>query len=611
VTRVLAGVAIVASAVVTARGGFLLRVGAAPQQARDGAAVYTDFCAGCHDTPDGRIPSRDALKARTPEAIVLALSSGSMTLQAQMLNAAEKRAVAEYLAGQPLGTTDSGSGKASRAVCGAAPDGPNMRLGRGWNGWGSDAANTRYQPDPGISVADVPQLKLKWAVGFPGGALAYSQPTITGGHVFVGSDNGRVYALGANDGCTYWSFAADAGVRTAVITGPIGSTRYAAYFGDTKGNVYAVDASSGGLIWKKQADAHRFARITGAPALYDGRLYAPVSSIEESVGGRADYACCTFRGSIVAYDAASGAQLWKTYTIPEEPREVGKNAAGTAIMKPAGAAVWNSPTLDVTRGVLYIGTGNSYTEPAVDTSDSVMAIDMKSGRMLWHNQVTPKDAFVMGCRPGADTCPKEVGPDFDFGNSPILRTLPDGKRILVIGQKSGMAYGLDPDQQGRKLWEFRAGQGSALGGIEWGSAADEQNAYIPVSDVLSPANESGGLFALKLATGEAIWHTPHPHLDCTAGRGCSGAQSAPISVMPGAVFSGSVDGHLRAYSTADGRIIWDYNTAREYETVNGVKAKGGSIDAAGPAIADGLVVTNSGYALWKGMPGNVLLAFSK
>jgi polyvinyl alcohol dehydrogenase (cytochrome) len=536
--------------------------------------------------------------------------AGALIVAAAAVTAGEKRAAAEYSAGQAPGASGSGSGE-TRGICGVAPSTANILPGPGWHGWGSDAANTRYQPNPGISVTDVPQLKLKWAFGFPGGALAYSQPTITGGRVFVGSDTGRVYALSAANGCTYWSFAAESGVRTAIVIGRIGRTRYAAYFGDTKANVYAVDAESGELIWKKQADDHRFARITGAPALHDGRLYAPVSSIEETAGGRANYACCTFRGSVVAYDAASGAQLWKTYTIPDAPREAGTNAAGTPIMKPAGAAVWNSPTLDVTRGVLYIGTGNAYTEPAVDTSDSVMAIDMKSGRMLWHSQVTPKDAFVIGCRSGADGCPKEVGPDFDFGNSPILRILPGGKRIIVIGQKSGMAYGLDPDQQGRKLWEFRAGKGSALGGIEWGSAADEQNAYIPVSDVLSPANESGGLFALKLGTGEEVWHTPHPHLDCKEGRGCSGAQSAPISVMPGAVFSGSVDGHLRAYATADGHIIWDYDTAKEYETVNGVKAKGGSIDAAGPAIADGLVVTNSGYALWKGMPGNVLLAFSK
>jgi polyvinyl alcohol dehydrogenase (cytochrome) len=225
--------------------------------------------------------------------------------------------------------------------------------------------------------------------------------------------------------------------------------------------------------------------------------------------------------------------------------------------------------------------------------------------------VTPKDAFVIGCKPGADGCPQDVGPDFDFGNSPILKTLPGGKRIIVIGQKSGVAYGLDPDSNGKKVWEFRAGKGTALGGIEWGSAADDDQAYIPVSDVLLGPNEAGGLFALKLATGEQVWHTPAPKLDCTTGRGCSAAQSAPISVMPGVVFSGSVDGHLRAYSTRDGRIIWDYNTAKDYDTVNHVKAKGGSLDAAGPAIADGLVVTNSGYALWKGMPGNVLLAFGK
>jgi polyvinyl alcohol dehydrogenase (cytochrome) len=282
-----------------------------------------------------------------------------------------------------------------------------------------------------------------------------------------------------------------------------------------------------------------------------------------------------------------------------------------SIMKPAGASVWDSPTLDVARGVLYIGTGNAYTEPAATTTDSVMAIEMKTGRILWSNQITPSDTFVIGCRPDNENCPKQIGPDYDFGNSPILRTLDDGRRIIVIGQKSGVAYGLDPDHEGKVLWQFRAGKGSALGGLEWGSAADERNAYIPVSDVLSGPNEAGGIFALKLATGERLWHTPAPRLDCTGGRGCSGAQSAPISVIPGVVFSGSIDGHMRAYSTADGSIIWDFNTAREFETVNHVPARGGSIDAAGPAIADGLLVTNSGYALWKGMPGNVLLAFGK
>jgi polyvinyl alcohol dehydrogenase (cytochrome) len=573
--------------------------------------VYKDACAQCHDAPQGRTPSRDALQSRTPDAILLALNSGSMTQQALTLGAAERRAVAEYLAGKRL---DAAGAPTIVPTCEVRPASlPDPATLPRWSGWGNDPSNTRFQPRPGLAAEDVPKLKLKWAFGFPGSTQGYAQPTIEVGRVFVGSDTGRVYSLDADSGCIYWSFAADAGVRTAVSLGPMKSaagTRYVAYFGDVKGNVYAVDAASGEAIWKKQADAHRFARITGAPTLHDGRLYVPVSSFEEFAGGQANYACCTFRGSVVAYAAATGEQLWKTYTIADEPREVGRTAAGVAIMKPSGAAVWNAPTLDLARGVLYVGTGNSYTDPTVETSDAVIAIDMKTGKMLWHNQITSKDAFVIGCRPGVNGCPAEIGPDFDFGNSPILRTLPNGKRIIVIGQKSGMAYGLDPDQQGKKVWEFRAGRGSALGGIEWGSAADDQRVYIPVSDVLSSANESGGLFALTLGAGDTVWHTPHPHLDCTAGRGCSGAQSAPISVIPGAVFSGSVDGHLRAYSTTDGRIIWDYNTARDYETVNGVTAKGGSIDAAGPAIADGLVVTNSGYALWKGMPGNVLLAFS-
>ncbi len=580
--------------------------------APDGKAIYKDHCARCHDAPQGRTPGMEALQARSADTILLALTSGSMTMQAQMLSDGEKRAVAEFLGGKPAadpasspssGCSTSGTGSADIA---SRPQ---------WSGWGNDLSNTRFQPTPGLTAADVPTLTLKWAFGFPGGAQAYSQPTIAGGRVFVGSDTGTVYALDEASGCAIWSFKADAGVRTAVNVGASGGAqatgRVAAYFGDTAAHVYAVDATTGQLLWKKKADDHRFARITGAPALDRGRLYVPVSSIEEAMGGKADYPCCTFRGSVIAYDAGTGDEIWKTYTVTDVPHEIGKNAAGTAMLRPAGAAVWSAPTIDVAKNALYIGTGNSYTEPAVDTSDSVMALALDTGKVLWHNQVTPNDAYVIGCKPGADGCPHEVGPDFDFGNSPILKTLPGGKRIIVIGQKSGVAYGLDPDDRGRKLWEFRAGRGTALGGIEWGSAADDDQAYVPVSDVLLQPNEAGGLFALKLATGEKVWHTPAPTLDCTSGRGCSAAQSAPISVMPGVVFSGSVDGHLRAYSTSDGRIIWDYNTAKEYETVNNVKAKGGSLDAAGPAIADGLVVTNSGYALWKGMPGNVLLAFGK
>jgi polyvinyl alcohol dehydrogenase (cytochrome) len=578
-------------------------------QTPDGAAVYKAACAQCHDQPQARTPSLEALKDRTPDAILQALTGGSMAVVAMPLSVAERRAVAEFVSGKSLGTSTQTIG-----MCpGRTPMPSEIARVPQWNGWGIDLANSRYQPNPGLTAADVPRLKLKWAFGFAGGTQAYGQPAIVAGRVFVGSDTGRFYTLDASSGCTYWSFQADGGIRSAPSVGPLKpgtGGRYAVYFGDLKAGVYALDANTGELIWKKQVDEHKSARVTGAPKLHDGRLYVPVSSVEEVPAAQPRYECCTFRGSVVALDAATGAQLWKTYTIPDPPQQAGKNAAGTQLWKAAGAAVWSSPTIDAQKGELFIGTGNAYTEPAAPTSDSVMALDLKTGKMLWWNQVTPADVFVIGCRPDNANCPKEVGPDYDFGNAPMLRVLAGGRRILVIGQKSGQVYGLDPDQKGKVIWQFKAGKGSALGGIEWGSAADDQNAYIPVSDVLAAPADAGGLFALKLATGEKVWNTPAPKLECSGGRGCTGAQSAPVSVIPGVVFSGSVDGHLRAYSATDGAILWDFNTAKDYDTVNGVPAKGGSIDAAGPVIADGLLLTNSGYALWRGLPGNVLLAFS-
>jgi polyvinyl alcohol dehydrogenase (cytochrome) len=387
-----------------------------------------------------------------------------------------------------------------------------------------------------------------------------------------------------------------------------GAPRTQVMFGDVAANVYAVDAQTGAPLWQLKVDTHPVARITGAPTYANGRLYVPVSSVEEVPAARPTYPCCTFRGSVVAIDALSGKQIWKTYMIPDEPKIVGKNSAGTPIWKSAGAAIWTSPTVDTAKNMIYVATGNAYTEPAAPTSDAVVALDMASGAIQWVQQATPNDVFVIGCKPGVENCPDDVGPDFDFGNSPILRQLANGRSVIVIGQKSGVAYGMDPDKKGTVLWQYRAGQGSALGGIEWGAAADERIMYVPVSDVLSP--QAGGLHAIGIGSGELIWHTPAPAPACTGGLGCSAAQSAAISVIPGVVFSGAVDGHLRAYDTGDGRIIWDVDTARDFDTVNGVPASGGSIDGPGPVIAGGMLYTGSGYGRWRGRPGNVLLAFA-
>ena len=589
---------------------------AADAQVLQGISLFEVHCASCHASPtDGRTPTKEALRALTPEAVLAAMTTGAMVEQASELRDGQKRLLAEHVAGAPLGSARTGDASAMPNRCAAEPF-EDPFSGPMWNGWGVDATNGRFQSAEaaGLSAEQVPDLTLKWAFGFPSGSSAYAQPTVVGGRVFVGADVGYVYALDTETGCVHWSFEAEAGVRTAVSIGSVtgaGSTRYAAYFGDVAANVYAVDAATGSLLWTRVADAHPIARITGSPTLADGRLYVPVSSLEEAAGANPNYECCTFRGAVVAYDASTGDQIWKGYTIPDEPRPSGTNSQGTRLWAPAGAAIWSAPTVDLKRGAVYAATGNAYTAPAADTSDSVVAFDIDTGEILWAQQATPDDAFLVGCGPrGPENCPDDMGPDVDFGNAPMLRSLGDGRDILVLGQKSGVAWGLDPDRDGEVVWQQRVGKGSAMGGMQWGSAADDEVGYFPVSDLLHGA-EAGGLTALRLGTGEQVWHTRPPAAECPPGTFlCGPAQSAAISVIPGVVFSGTVDGTMRAYTTNDGQIIWEYNTVLEYSAVNGVQAKGGAIDGTGPTVAGGMLFLTSGYAhLGFGLAGNVLLAF--
>ncbi len=373
------------------------------------------------------------------------------------------------------------------------------------------------------------------------------------------------------------------------------------------GNVYAIDAATGREIWTTHVEDHPLVRLTGSPTLYDGRLYVPVSSYEESqsLGGTPGYVCCTFRGSLVALDAATGRQIWKSYMIPGEPART-TLPDGTAVFGPAGGAIWAAPTIDPRRRAIYLGVGNSYSGPQAETTDAVVALDLDTGRVRWAQPVTPDDLY--GCRPGMPNCNPTRGPDYDFGSSPALVTTADGKDLIVIGQKSGVAYAMDPDRNGAVIWQYAAGRGSALGGIEWGLATDGAHAYIPVSDIVLP--DPGGLHAVDLKTGARAWFTPPPPLLCGAARrGCNGAQSAAVTVIPGVVFSGSNDGGLRAYAAKDGVVIWTFDTNRTFRTVNGVEANGGSIIGPAPTVAGGMLFANSGYGAFGSRYGNVLLAF--
>jgi len=497
--------------------------------------------------------------------------------------------------------------------------------GPSWNGWGAGVANTRFQSadQAGITAAQVPNLKLKWAFAFPDAVSSWSQPTVVGGRVFVGSAGGTVYSLSADSGCMYWFFKAAGGVRGAVSIGRITTAAGAvdaAFFGDLSGNLYALNAATGAPLWTVRPDDNRLARLMGSAVLHNGRLYVGVASGEETAGATSNYECCKFRGSVSAYDAATGKQIWKTYTITEEAKATTKNAIGTQMYGPSGAGVWSSPAIDPVKNVLYATTGDNYSAPASNMSDAFIALDRDTGKILWARQMTAGDAWNTACRlPDSTNCPDMKAPDFDFSSPPMLVSLAGGKRALVAGQKSGVVHAIDPDDNGKILWQQRVGVGTTLGGVQWGSSTDGTNVYVALSDIVrqfipnslgsnvDPA-KGGGLFAFNLQTGQRVWYTPPA--SCGARPRCSPAQSAAITSMPGVVFSGSVDGHLRGYSTADGKVIFDFDAMTAFKTVNEVPGRGGSFDGPGPAIAGGMMFASSGYARAGGIPGNVLLAFS-
>lgn len=594
--------------------GVAVLVAAGPAGAQpastDGGSLFRTHCASCHAGSDARIPSVAALRQRTPEAIIETLTSGVMREQGRPLTDAERRAVAAYLGGRAPSDQPAAAAVAGR--CAETPAFRPLDTPR-WTGWSPTTANTRFQPadQAGLAPASIARLKLKWAFGFPNATSANALPTVAGGRVFVGGPDGFVFALDATRGCTIWAFKARAGVRSPIVIDTTSRDVTRAYFGDVRATVYAVNAATGDLLWSRPVDDHPAARVTGSPALHQGRLYVPVASIEEAQGNNPTYDCCTFRGSIVALNASTGALIWKTYTIDAEPRPIGKNRGGSTRFGPAGAGIWASPTIDPKRGLLYAATGNMYTEPQQKTSDAVIAFALETGTIAWVAQVTPNDVFVVGCnQPNPANCPvgDDLGPDFDFGNAPMLVTRNDGRDLIVIGQKSGMGFALDPDNRGSIVWQYRAGKGSALGGMEWGSAADGERAYFPVADGNQPT--AGELHAVRLSTGERTWlASARPLLCGERGRGCSPALLAAITVVPGAVFAGSMDGGVRAYSTTDGALLWEFDTNREFETVNAVKARGASINGPGPIVAGGMVFVNSGYGALGGRPGNVLLAF--
>lgn len=581
--------------------------------AQNGEALYEARCTACHENPEEgtHTPGKGDMALFTPNSIYAALTDGVMQIQATGMSDDEMRSVARFLTGSavseiPLRVTGN--------MCTSNPPMRNPALSASWNGWGPDIKNSRFQPESrgGMTAADLPKLRLKWAYGLPGESQPRGQPTVVAGRLFVGNRAGALYSLDAETGCTYWTFLPRSGIRSALSVGavelPDKSDGYAIYFVDIQANAYAVNAHTGEQLWVTEVEEHPAVRGTGSVSLYNGRLYVPITGVsEENAASNPDYGCCTFRGSISSIDVKSGEVIWKYYTVPE-PQPRGLSSTGVQLYGPAGVGIWSAPTIDADRGLLYAATGNAYAEPVPVTADAVIALSLETGELEWVNQLLPGDAWIGGCNPDTPNpnCPENIGPDFDFSASPILTVTSSGRELLIVPQKSGMAYALDPNNRGEQVWEYRAGSGSPVGGV-WGMSVGDGLAYVAVGGYFR--EDSGGIHGIDLETGVRVWFTPPQDLLCAAGPGCSQTQSAAVTAIPGAVFSGSADGGMRAYSAQTGEVLWTFDANRSFTTVNGVEANGGSFDGAGPIVVGGMVYFLSGNAGFVGRPGNVLLAF--
>jgi polyvinyl alcohol dehydrogenase (cytochrome) len=579
-----------------------------------GQAIYQKYCAACHDQGGQRIPPRQALEKMPASHVLRALDFGVMMNIAYPMLHEERVAVASFIGKGPEPVL------APEAFCKDRRVAVSNSSKFNWNGWSPKLDNARFQPGDvaGLTLDQVKRLKLKWAYAFDGDITAFAQPTVIDGQVFVGSAGGVIQALRADSGCLEWTFQANGPVRSAIVAAPLGKT-HALLFADLTGWYYAIEAETGRLLWKKRPEEHEATRLTGASVVHDGIVYVPAASWEETRSLNPEYQCCTFRGSITALRLRNGETVWKSYMIADKPKQTGKNSAGTPQFAPSGAGVWATPTLDLKRRLLYVTTGDSYSAPASPTSDSIVALDLVTGRMVWSRQTLPGDAWNSACQQNRINCPEDAGPDYDFGSSAILVKTPEGRDLLLAGQKSGVVYALDPDRKGEIVWQVRVAKGGVNGGVQWGMASDGQNVYAAASDSLSipgpvfrtmDPKQGGGLTALRVGDGSKVWYVAPVPCGPTAKPGCSPAQSAAVTAIPGVVFSGSLDGHLRAYSSEDGKILWDFDTVREYKAANGIAGKGGSIDGPGAVVVKGMVFVNSGYARFGGMPGNVLLAFA-
>jgi polyvinyl alcohol dehydrogenase (cytochrome) len=602
----------------------LERAQAAMNTPHPGKAIYDKACAACHNNPETtRAPAFDTLKGMRFQAIYFALTQGKMQTQSASLTDEEKTSVIEFLVGREVVSDDW----VAKMMCPTDRSKVNVKSAATVATFGYDKRNYRQltAAQAGLATKDFANLELAWAIGFPSATTMRAQPAVVGSTLFLPvADAYKLFAIDiAGPPCLKWVYQNDVPLRTSASFGVLSKgKRKVVMFGDLGANLHMLDAETGKEIWKQHIGLYDLSLSTGTPVLHNDRVYAPVSQYEITVGGDPKHECCKTHGAVVALDAYTGKNIWTAHTM-EDAKPLRDRGDGQMYWGPSGAPIWNSPSIDEKRGQLYVGTGEATSEPAHKNTDSVLAIALKDGAVRWAHQATEDDIFLSGCGRGSKglNCPlaKTVSRDVDFGASTILAKRNDGKEIVVAGQKAGTLWAFDPDN-GKVVWKQEFGNGSPLGGIHWGIAFDGERVYAPINRPYGGKPEGEptqkpGMHAVNASTGEIAW-TFVAEPDCTGDRqtrvrGCAnniGLSGAP-AVIDGAVVEGSLDGFLRAFDAKTGAVLFKFDTAREFTTVNGVKGTGGAIDAASIVAANGYLFVTSGYGMFGQMPGNVLLAF--
>lgn len=590
-----------------------------------GRAIYEKTCAACHDNPEAtRSPALDTLRKMRFQQITYAINEGKMKTQAAGLSDDDRRTLVEYLVGIQV-TSDQWI---ADMMCPAERRTVNTDATPTVSGFGFNRNNHRYlsSDQAGLEKSDFKDLELAWAIGFPGATTMRSQPAVVGSTLFLPvADAAKVFAFNIDgEPCIQWVYQSDIPLRTSASFGEIEGGRKVIAVGDLGAYVHLIDAKTGEGIWKTHVGFSELSLATGTPVVLKDRVIAPVSQYEISIAAAEDHVCCKSHGAVTALDAKSGKKIWTAHTM-EEAKPIRDRGDGQMIWGPSGAPIWNSPVVDEQRRLVFVGTGEATSEPAHENTNAILAIDLDEGSIKWSFQATPNDIFISGCSrdPRSKNCPRPedtVYRDVDFGASLILGKAKDGSDLLFAGQKSGELWALNPDN-GKVVWRQAFGEGSPLGGIHWGIAYDGERVFAPINRPYGFGAEGPnktqkpGIHAVNANDGKVLW-TFAAEPDCSGDRkqrvrSCDsniGMSGAP-TVIDGVVVQGSLDGLLRVLDTETGEVLFRFDTAQAFETLNGVEGRGGSIDNASIVASHGHLFVNSGYGMFGQVPGNLLLAF--